>query len=244
MKTLFFKISSRLYDRFNVSHNLISNKAFKKQAALLRKCDVTTIFDVGARYGGISKKYLKYFPKSEVYAFEPFPKSFEKLKKNAAKHSNIIPIQLAVTDVDNKEKLFVNKYDFTNSLLPSVKTGTVVDEVTAKKDEIEVETITIDSFCKQQEIEKIDVLKMDIQGGELKALNGAKTMLSQNKVKLIYTEVLFMNIYEGQPHFEDIAAYLNDIGYRLHGLFNEWHINKQKAWADAIFLSSELTDGK
>ena len=55
--------------------------------------------------------------------------------------------------------------------------------------EINVQTQTLDSFCLDKKIENIDVLKIDTEGNELNVLKGAKRLLSENKINLIYTEI-------------------------------------------------------
>ena len=68
--------------------------------------------------------------------------------------------------------------------------------------------------------------------------------LSKGKIRLVSCEVLFTPIYQGQPYFWDIARYLHDFGYRFHGLYDEvYHQKNSKllCWADAIFLSPEMT---
>src|SRR5205823_12566519 len=80
---------------------------------------------------------------------------------------------------------------------------------------IQVQSTTIDRYCQENEIERIDILKLDIQGGELKALEGAVTMLGQNKIQLIYTEILIIPTYKAQPSFEDYLRFLQKLGYTM-----------------------------
>ena len=55
--------------------------------------------------------------------------------------------------------------------------------------EIEVKTQTIDNFCLQNKIDYIHILKLDTEGNEFNILKGAENLLSENKIKLIYTEI-------------------------------------------------------
>ena len=100
---------------------------------------------------------------------------------------------------------------------------------------IDVDTISIDSFCLTNGIEQIDVLKMDIQGGELDALKGAKQMLANGKVGLIYSETYFLEQYVNQPLFHEIATFLHQYGYYLQDVYNPIYGNGNIAWADVIF---------
>ena len=85
-------------------------------------------------------------------------------------------------------------------------------------------------------IDRIDILKMDIQGGEYEALKGLHKMLSQRKIDLIYSEVYFVEQYEGQPLFHDISLLLFQYGYQLQDIYNPIYGNGCIAWADVIFV--------
>lgn len=238
LTSFIFKIGFRIYNVLGFSKNTLDVLAFEKQKELIKEVDVNVIFDVGARHGGITMQYRGMFPKAKIFSFEPFPESFSELvKKTENDKENITPVNLGVSDESGKSNFFVNEGDFTNSLLPSFQSNTVVDNMTATKTQIEISTITIDEFAKQNNIERIDILKFDIQGGELKALNGAKKMLAENKISMIYSEALFMKMYEGQPYFHDISLFLYQNGFELINIFNPWYIDGKLAWADALFVN-------
>ena len=55
--------------------------------------------------------------------------------------------------------------------------------------EIDVQTQSIDNFCLENNINCIDLLKIDTEGSELNVLKGAENFLSENKIKVIYTEI-------------------------------------------------------
>lgn len=76
------------------------------------------------------------------------------------------------------------------------------------KGTIRVQVTTIDEFVDRQEIERIDVLKLDIQGAELMALRGATNTLRNMHVQVIYTESLFVPHYEGNALFHELWSFL------------------------------------
>ena len=133
----------------------------------------------------------------------------------------------------------MNKFNAANSVLPSDQSNTIIDELTSNKNEVKVKSITIEDFVNNESISKIDILKLDIQGGEIKALRGAEKLLSERRISMIYTEVLFMPIYKEQPYFHDIAKFLYEYGYQVYNIYNPWYAKKRLSWADALFVSPE-----
>ncbi len=75
--------------------------------------------------------------------------------------------------------------------------------------EEQVRLTTIDIFCKEQGIEKIDFLKLDIEGNEINALEGAKTMLEKDSIKFIQFEFGGCNI-DSRTYFQDFYYLLKD----------------------------------
>lgn len=194
------------------------------------------IFDLGANDGGITRQYASYFPGAQIYSFEPFPAMFSQLEQNTAALSQVHRYQKAVSGEIGKHVFYVNEGVDTNSLLAPQETGLRSDEQVKNKTSIEVDTITIDEVCRKEGIEFIDILKMDIQGGELDALKGCVNMLSQRKVGVIYTESYFIPQYVNQPLFSDIMNFLLKYDYQTQDIYNLYYGNGCLAWCDAIFL--------
>jgi len=103
---------------------------------------------------------------------------------------------------------------------------------------VTVQATTLDSFCDAERITDIDVLKMDIQGGELLALKGAAGLLKSRKIRLICMEVIFVPTYEGQPQIDEIMAWLREHRYFLHNFYRLRSKNGRLLYGDAIFLAA------
>jgi FkbM family methyltransferase len=213
---------------------------FLCQRKLLSSQEKVTIFDVGGYHGLISIAYHNLFPQSNVYTFEPFEESFHILEKNIQDYPSIKPYKVALSDKIGENSLHINQSAATNSLLASSKTGSPIDTLTASYKTINIKTDTIDNMVVKHHIDRLDILKLDIQGGEIRALQGAAQMLSEKRINLIYCEVEFITIYESQPLYHHIATFLQNYGYQLFDIFDFHHLeNKQLAWADAIFYNPE-----
>ena len=203
-------------------------KEFNRQAQI--------IFDLGANRGDTVAKYLELFPLAKIYAFEPFPDNFKVLKERFKNNSQVSCHQIAISDSAAVKQFYVNKNVDTNSLLKPIRTGLSSDVQVENKRQITVETITLDQFCESQEISTIDILKMDIQGGELAALRGAENLLMNNHIRLIYSETYFIPQYEDQPLFHDISKYVFKYNYILKDIFSPIYGKGKLSWGDVIFV--------
>jgi FkbM family methyltransferase len=212
---------------------------FKSDAFLVQKermgRDCKLIFDVGANRGDVTVRYRQDFPEAEIFAFEPFPESLDIFRGKHGEDKKIHAFQLALAGEEGEKILYVNHNVDTNSLLPSQATGLSSDVQVKNISELPVKTTTLDIFCRDKGIGYIDILKMDIQGGEWAALQGASALLKNGKIGLIYSEVYFIEQYKGQPLFHDISKLLHSYGYYLQDIYSPIYGNDNIAWGDAIF---------
>jgi FkbM family methyltransferase len=213
--------------------------AYQHQKDLLGHA-VKTIFDIGANRGDVTERYLQLFPTAQVHSFEPFPGSFNTLTERFNNHPNVQLIQKAVSNNSNPLQFHVNANVDTNSLLASNDTGLSSDKAVQTQTTIDVNCTSIDEYCEQNNITHIDVLKMDIQGGEYNALLGAEKMLTAKKIKLIYTESFFVKQYKDCPLFYDIANLLFKYDYPLVDISNPYYGNGKMAWCDATFMQQDF----
>jgi FkbM family methyltransferase len=227
-------------------HRLIPrrNPAFAEQRRLLERNPPKVIFDVGAHHGESVSLYKKLFPAASVYCFEPFSESFAVLKRNIQRLSNVKPFNLALSDQVGEADFNANAYSATNSLLATsphaeeVWPGGPVDT----KRQVRVQTSTLDNFCREQSIDAIDLLKLDVQGAEPLVLKGGAELLRRGRVRLIYTEIITLPTYSGQAELHEFLAMMRGYGFELFNLFNlSTTPAGQLRQVDAIFLPAKST---
>ena len=210
------------------------------------------IIDGGCNVGNFANQAINIFPSSNILSFEPDPDSWTVAKKNIGSHRQIEIVQAALGAEKAKAEFFRGPNPTTNSLLPrpadgsrpyfptqaSLTGGTMVD------------VVTIDEECENRGIKELDILKLDLQGGELAALDGAKLLLESGLVKVIIVEAVFIKKYQDQPLFWEIWRNLDPHGYTLYsledikiGLYHYEEPNlRHKQWnqCDAVFLSGAI----
>ena len=203
------------------------------------------IFDVGANIGQTTEKYFYHFPNSNIHAFEPFDDASNIFINKFKDNKNVRLNKLALADKKGVHEFYLNKCHYTNSLLETVSVGNRVfhdndDQLTGIK-KIKIKTETLDNYCKTKKVKRINILKMDVQGGELKVLMGAKHMLKKKAIDVIFSEVEFVEMYKSQPLFDDLVIFLRKYGYDLYNLYNLSHSsNGRLLGGDAIFIRSDL----
>jgi len=203
-----------------------------------------TIFDIGAHYGDSVSEFVTLFPSSHVYAFEPDSKNRERLIRRFSTEYRVEVLEMAIGEKDGRALLHKNNYDATHSLLPfdSLEINRWADANDFHAEGVEeVHQISLDSFCILNEIPYIDILKLDIQGGELMALQGAKNKLSKEAIGGIFCEVEFRQLYQNQPLFCDITRYLASYAYHFVNLTSP-KVSEMGvlSWADAIYVNEPL----
>jgi FkbM family methyltransferase len=204
-----------------------------------------TLFDIGANLGQTSLEFVKAFPKSRIYSFEPDPDTYSGLVKETKTYSEIKTFNIGFGEQKARLQMNINKGSGGSSILPvSDKIKEVASgDWTECIGQREVEITTLNSFCEEQSIKYIDLLKMDTQGYELRILEGGNSIVTPSVTKAIFIEVLFAELYKEQAYFHDIYKILTDRGFKLAGLYNKFHKTEPPhylLWCDALFVSDAL----
>jgi FkbM family methyltransferase len=179
------------------------------------------IFDVGAHTGETSSIYRRLFPNSSIRAFEPTPTSVDTLRHRFADDHLLSVHRLALSDRAGSASFTVNRSDATNSLL---KTDASVHEgwrpFVETEQVIDVETQTLDGFCVAEGIAAIDILKLDVQGAELRVLQGARQLLAAGRIQAVYLEIIVTPTYLGQSPPAELLATLQAAGLKLIDVYD------------------------
>jgi FkbM family methyltransferase len=172
-----------------------------------------TIIDIGANIGYYTLIAAKLIgKKGRVYAFEPELSNFNLLIKNIKlnNYKNVIAIQKAVSDRDEKTRLFLSESNREGHRIYNLKEG---------RRFIEIETTTLDNFFKNREGE-IDVIKMDIEGAEIAALKGMNNILKANQKLKLFIEFVPFILSKGSFNPIDLPKEILRHGFKIY-IINE-----------------------
>ncbi len=212
MNKLLYQCSLRGMGILNYENDKVSGEdQFIKRLVKNRKEGI--IFDIGANIGDYSEKIIKSNQLMTIYAFEPHPISFSKLK-NRINHKNFIAVNAAVGEMAGE----VNLYDYAEddgSSHASLYSDVIEKIHKSKSTHHQVNMLPLDDFVKKNKIEYITLLKIDAEGNELNILKGIDKFLKERRIEMIHFEFNEMNI-SSRVFFRDFYEKLIDYDiYRL-----------------------------
>ncbi|MFN6378573.1 MAG: FkbM family methyltransferase [Flavobacteriales bacterium] len=194
---------------------------------------IQTLFDIGANVGQTASQFRRQFKMATVYSFEPISRTFKQLIANVEKDGAIKPFNIGFSDKSGVFKVFLQKDSGLNSINEKINTP---QETGQHSEEINISTV--DEFCAAHNIHKIDILKTDTEGLDLKVLQGAEKLISQGKITYILVEVGFNDDNVRNTPFEEVRKHLFQRGYRLRGIYDQsdyWN-KKGMETANALFF--------
>jgi FkbM family methyltransferase len=199
------------------------------------------VLDIGANVGGHTLDFAKNVgPQGKVYAFEPTDYAYKKLLTNCSLNPtfSIIPLQIGLTDHLNtalpehissswdltKNPKEANKLDF--GFAHSIKNA---------------RQLSLDQWVDENQINQIDLVKIDVDGHETKVLRGAIQTLLKFKPKIIL-EFAPHHFTHPTERFEDMVEILVNLGYRFTTLdgkpitSNALEIIKSIPWGVLLYV--------
>ena len=157
----------------NHRYDMQAKKVLKKVLGPTANC-----IDVGCHEGEFLDLFLKYAPKGTHFAFEPLPDYYENLIKNYSKKCQVFPQALS----DKKGESTFN-YVISNPAYSGLQKRNY-DKPNEKDTSITVQTDLLDHIL--PETTKIDLIKIDVEGGEYQVLKGAINTLKNNQPVVIF----------------------------------------------------------
>lgn len=182
---------------------------------IVRATRRTVVVDVGANPFNGKPVYalLRRSGVAKIVGFEPQPEALEALRKAAKPDETYLPYAIGA---GREETLYITK---NSGLVSVLEPDPWVTEylnpwwrrAIEVRDRVPMLTRRLDDI---EEIERVDFLKIDIQGGELAVFQNARSKLSS--ASLVQTEVPIIRYYRGQPTLGEVQAELEAQGFIAH----------------------------
>jgi len=197
------------------------------------------IVDGGANKGRITDRFLELFPAGRVLAFEPLPELARKLAKRFSGDARVAVHASALGPRAGTAELTV----LNRRTLSSMLTATGIHEKYAGQDIRETGRVTVPMVQLDAVLPGgADIIKLDLQGFELAALEGAVGILP--RAGLILAETAFYPLYDGQPLFPALRAFLAGHGFAFEGLYDPYYDGGGRlASGDALFAGPGVHSG-
>ena len=195
-----------------------------------------TCIDVGANEGQTIEALRGVFEKPLIYAFEPASETFKKLE--GRNFSGDIKLYNCALGPKRGELDF---YNYVDSKLSSVLSFDSALENPFREVEVtsveSVQVETVDDFIDKNNIERLDLLKIDTQGFDFDVIKGAERSLAGDKIDCILIELNFIKLYLGQPNPSEVIGYLANRNIFLVDLYEKNFLNTRLGWCTALFVS-------
>lgn len=179
--------------------------------------DFNCALDVGAHTGATAHTIRAAFADAQIHCFEPHPITFEILSRNVARLENVFTHQVAMSSQSGSA--IMHQYDIPaiNSLSSqanyAIRTGAEVKAV------INIQSTTVDRFCADTSLERVDLLKVDVEGHDIEVLKGARSMMEQRAIKFVFIE---FNDVNGNQSLSSIDELLRPFGFRFVATYNDY----------------------
>lgn len=208
-----FKLTLRGMGVLNYENDKVTGEDFFLRR-LFKGDSEYVVLDVGANVGRYANKIKSISPSAKIYAFEPNKEAFKLLRYEALKYGYFV-FNLACGEAEGLAKLYYyagKQNDSEYSSLYKEAIDKISSDSLIRQD---VEITTIDQFVKKNGIIKINLLKIDTEGNELKVILGAKESIQKGMIEIIQFEFNEMNIIS-RVFFKDFSEQLSNYEfYRL-----------------------------
>ena len=199
------------------------------------KAPMRTVFDVGANHGWFTYQFGKTFREARFFLFEPSPPVFAAIEPNLRRFDEydlwprVRAIPVALGDVAGPARV---------SIVPDVTVNHIVADDAEPSAEVRV--VTGDGICGVLHVDRIDYLKVDAEGYDMKVLHGFETMLRAGAIAFVQVEASLSAENSGHVALDDFVRHLAGRRYRLFRIINQGSGRlPYLTRADAVFIHED-----
>lgn len=201
---------------------------------LAKSLNPTVIYDIGANVGTWTLLAKAVLPTTRVHAFEPIEAHAEEYLRNTAALSDVVLHQTALGTDTGSALIHITSVSDASSLLPLTEEGARTWRLAEARQQ-RVPVASLDEYVRRHVLPAPDLIKLDVQGYELKVLEGADVCLRQ--ASAIICEVSFQEYYEEQALFGDIVRHLATYGFGVHAFSVATALGVPLQQSDVLFTT-------
>jgi FkbM family methyltransferase len=193
-----------------------------------------TVVDIGANRGQFALCIRRLFPKAQIFSFEPLQKPAQIYRENFKNDRRALLLNNAIAAKAGSAAMHVSRWDVSSSLLPFAQAQHDNFPFTEESRQEIVSMRLLSDCLDSNSIAGRALLKLDVQGFELSALQGCEHLLE--KFEFVYVETSFIELYVGQALATDVISYLLSRGFKLICVANlSTGTSKRPIQADFLF---------
>lgn len=178
---------------------------------------LATVIDIGANRGQFALA-ARAIAGAKVISFEPLPEVAAIYRKVFADDPAVKLHVAAIGEKSENKLIHLSARDDSSSLLEIGDAQSHFYPGTYEVGTLEIKVGTLDEFITTEEIIRPAMLKLDVQGFELQALTGCKSLI--RNFDYVYCECSFVELYKDQKLAGEVIAYLQLSNFRLSGIYN------------------------
>jgi FkbM family methyltransferase len=205
---------------------------------------VRTVFDVGANVGQTTGIIKQQFPDAAVHAFEPVSSTYHALQGAVRDLPGVTCHRVALSDRTGQAVMTSGSNSLLNHLVEGSDTSGAGLET--------VETDTLDHFCDARRIDRIDILKVDAEGADLKVLLGGARLFREHRIAFVLAETGFKRSDSGHVHLAVLLDHFAGIGLEPYSFYDYCRLQPPAyetedlglVFANVLFVSPAAIGGR
>lgn len=179
---------------------------------------IDTVIDIGANRGQFALCMRRLYPHAWIFSFEPLQAPSRKFQRNFKHDPRVRLSNVAISNERGTVSMHVTRWDASSSLLPIGQGQRDNFPLAGESRQETVSRAPLSDVLSAADIQGTALLKLDVQGYELTALQGCEALLE--RCRYVYVEASFVELYIGQALATQILEFLFSRGFELRCVAN------------------------
>jgi FkbM family methyltransferase len=194
------------------------------------------IIEVGGYEGQNIAQVASFYPDGRIIVFEPNPRAFSVLKKNIQDFKFVTAVNAALNSYNGTAQLNVCHGIYRDDVSFDKWSSLLEDHQNYFRGfTVEVPCVVLDDWCKENQIDHIDLLHLDTEGFELQILKSSPEILKT--VVVVHTKTNLASFRQETTQYLELRQFLEQSGFEL---FSHWYL--EGGQGEATFIQKRIFD--